>query len=214
MPDRLQEALKHQYVYVPRGKTKDTIGPGKLLGLAVARAHRGRLTVVAPQRHSATHHTELAKLEIVTERSGHVNDGGVVLAWCPTHRAMEKVHHLEKSVVVLVEWIPGEFEAWAKLNEAYNVVTNEVMEAGLSDEVIEVLERIVFEGYNGWTKSTDVTLTKSYLEDLSKAGAYDRNLVLAYARQTKHESSVERLKKILDDFERKTEASASRRWVL
>lgn len=110
MSDRLDEVLTHRYVYLPRGTTKDTLQPGKLLGLAVARARRVPLTVLAPQKNSATFHAELAKLEIVTERSGRVSDGGVVLAWCPRYKTMEKAQHLEKSVVVLVEWVPGEFE--------------------------------------------------------------------------------------------------------
>jgi hypothetical protein len=114
---------------------------------------------------------------------------------------MEKVQHLKESVVVLVEWIPGEFDAWAKLVGAYNVATSEVMDAGLSPDALEALESIVYEGYNGWTKSTDVQLTRRFLDDLAKAGAYDRELVLAYARQTKSEHSIERLKKILDKFE-------------
>lgn len=201
MSDRLQEALKHQYIYVPRGTERDTLALGKRLGLAVAREHGAHLTVLSVQKGGATHHAELAKLPIVTERSGSVPDGGVVLAWCPRHKSMEKLHHLEKSVVVLVEWIPGEMAAWARLHEAYDVVTDEVMELGLDEEAIELLGGIVAEGYNGWTKSTDIRMTKSYLEDLSKAGAYDRNLVLAYARQTKHEASVERLVKILDEFD-------------
>ena len=66
MSDRLDEVLKHRYVYLPRGTTKDTLQPGKLLGLAVARARRVPLTVLAPQKNSATFHAELAKLEIVT----------------------------------------------------------------------------------------------------------------------------------------------------
>ncbi|GGS10448.1 hypothetical protein GCM10010169_63920 [Micromonospora fulviviridis] len=85
MREQLDKLLRHYYIYVPRGQTKDTIEPGKRLGLAVARSRRARLTVVAPQKNSATHHPELAKLEIVTERSGSPRDGGVGLAWCPTY---------------------------------------------------------------------------------------------------------------------------------
>jgi hypothetical protein len=165
MADRLEAALKHRYIYVPRGTTKDTLQPGKLLGLAVARAHRVPLTVLAPQKNSATFHSELAKLNIVTERSGSVGDHGVVLAWCPRYKTMEKVQHLEKSVVVLVEWIPGEFEGWAKLHHAYNIVTGEVIDAGLSEEASEALERIVSEGtragptasLSGWSRRTSRT---------------------------------------------------------
>jgi hypothetical protein len=215
MSDRLQETLKHQYIYVPRGTEKDTLALGKRLGLAVARELRARMTVLSVQKGGAAHHAELAKLPVVTERSGSMPDGGVVLAWCPRHKTMEKLQHLEKSVVVLVEWIPGEMDAWARLHEAYNVVTGEVMESGLEEEAIELLEGIVAEGYNGWTKNTDARMTKSYLEDMSTAGAYDRNLVLAYARQTKHEASVERLVKILDEFERTLPSTGTpRRLVL
>ncbi len=154
--------------------------------------------MVAPQKNSATHHPELAKLEIVTERSGSPRDGGVVLAWCPTYKVMEKVQRLEKSVVVLVEWIPGEFDAWAKLRGAYNAVTRQVMDFGLRPEAIKALEGIVYEGYNGWHDDIAARMTRSHLEDLTNAGAYDRELMLAYARQTKSETSIQRLKKIID----------------
>lgn len=216
MADRLNEALKHRYIYVPRGTEEDTLQLGKLLGLAVAREHRARLTVLSVQKSGATFHSELAKQTIVTERSGSVPDGAVVLAWCPRHKTMEKLQHLGRSVVVLVEWIPGEMEAWAKLKKAYNVVTGEVMGAGLGDEAVEVLDRIVFEGYKGWTDNISERLVRSYLDDLSALGAYDRALVLAYARQTKYESSVERLVKILDKYDATNVVASAvpRRWDL
>jgi hypothetical protein len=214
MSDRLQEALNYQYIYVPRSKDRDTLPLGKQLGVAAARGHCARLTVLSVQKSGATHHPELAKQTVVSERSGCIEDGGVVLVWCPRPKTMEKLHDLERSVVVLVEWVPGQMEAWAKLNGAYNIVTGEVMESGLDEGTTELLEGIVAEGYNGWTKNTDVEMTKSYLEDLSKAGVYDRELVLAYARQEKREASIERLVKILDDFEKALPNAAPRRLVL
>ena len=201
MSDQLEEVLKHRYIYMPRGTMTDTLRAGKHLGLAVARALGVRLTVVAPRKDSATHHPELARLDIVTERSGYPQDGGVVLAWCPTHKVMEKIQHHEESVLVLVEWIPGEFDAWARLHKAYNVVTGEVMDAGLSAETLKALEGIVYAGYKGWHDAIAERMTLSFLEDLAKAGAYNRELVLAHARQTKSETSIERLKKILDKLE-------------
>lgn len=201
MTNELEEVLRHRYIYVPRGTGKNTIQAGKRLGLSVAREHHAALTVVAPRKDSATSHPDLTKLDLVTERSGYPRDGGVVLAWCPTYRVMEKVQHLEKSVIVLVEWIPREFEAWAKLHGAYNVVTGEVMDAGLSTEALGILEGIVREGYNGWSKSIDERITRGLLDDLAKAGAFDRELTLAYARQTESEHSIERLRRILDNFE-------------
>lgn len=212
MSDRLQDAMKHRFIYVPRGREKDTLALGRWLGLEVARHRHATLTVLSVQKGGAAHHPELAKLPIVTERSGSILDGGVVLAWCPRHKTLGKLQHLENSVIVLVEWNPGAMAAWARLREAYNVVSGEVMHSGLSAESTELLEGLVAEGYNGWTKSTDVMMTKSYLEDLSEAGAYERDLVLAYVRQTQHESSVERLAKILDEFERAPARRGHRSW--
>jgi hypothetical protein len=96
--DIAEEVLRHEYIYVPWEDEVDTVEAGKELALYVARKHCGRLTVVCPVKSNATHHDELAKLPIVTERSGAVVDGGVVLAWCPSHKVMEKVRHLRKSV--------------------------------------------------------------------------------------------------------------------
>ncbi len=216
MSDRLEEALTHHFIYLPRGTQKDTLGPGRQLGLAIARRRGARLTVLSVQKGGATHHQELARQTIVTERSGRVEDGGVVLAWCPRHKTLEKLHHLESSVVVLVEWIPGEMQWWAKLNRAFNIVTGEVMEPGLSDEAVEILEGIVYEGYKGWTDHISERIVHSSIDDLVALDEYDRDLVLAYARQTKYESSIERLAKILDKFEasRGVTHVSSRRWEL
>lgn len=117
---------------------------------------------------------------------------------------MEKVQHLARSVVVLVEWIPGEFDAWAKLRGAYNVVTGEVMDAGLSEDAAKALEGIVDAGYNGWHDDFAERVTGRLIDDLAEAGLYDRDLVLAFARQTKSERSVTALKRILDRFEAST----------
>jgi hypothetical protein len=221
MSDRLKEVLRHRYIYVPRGTETDTLQPGKRLALAVARGHGVPLIVLTPQKNSATFHSELAKLTIVTERSGGIADSGAVLAWCPRYKTMEKAQHLERSVIVLVEWIPGEFAAWAKLHRAYNFITREVMDAGLDEEAKNILERIVIEGYNGWTDSISTRVVTSYLKDLADAGSYDRDILLAYARETKHEAAIDRLQKILDAFESSAtsrsgtaprEFRTSRRW--
>jgi hypothetical protein len=201
MSDLLDEVLKHQYIYLPNDPSTDTIELGIQLGLAVAQAHRAPLTVLAPTKSSATAHPALAKLQIVTERSGHLLDSGVVLAWCPTYKVMEKAQQPKRSVMVLVEWIPGEFDAWARLHGAYNVVADEVMNAGLSDEAIRALDSILREGHKGWHDDIAGQMTRSILDDLAKAGVYDRHLVLAHARQTKSERSISSLKKILEEFE-------------
>ena len=218
MSDLLAKVLEHRYTYVPRGEVKDTLALGKKLGLAVARAHGVPLTVLSPQKSGATHHAELAKLTIVTERSGRVPDGGVVLAWCPRFKTMEQLQHVENCTIVLVEWIPGEMEPWAKVAGAYNIVTDEVMSAQLDAKAQRALEGIVHEGYKGWTDDISDRVVRGYLDDLRDADAYDRALVLAYARQTKWERAIERLEKIIDKYEAlsapSTTAATSRRRVL
>lgn len=94
-------------------------------------------------------------------------------------------------------------------------MTGEVMDAGLSDEAVEVLERIVFDGYKGWTDISE-RLVRSFLDDLAALGACDRDLVLAYVRQKKYELSVERLVKIFDNYDATASAAAAapRRWDL
>lgn len=195
------EYLKHQYLYVPWIEGHDIIEAGKALGLYVAQQHKARLTVICPLKSNASYHTEFAKLPVVTERSGQVADGGVVLAWCPTRKLMDKIHHLEKSVVVLVEWPTENFEAWAKLVGAYNVVTGEVMSADLSAAGMKALEGVVWEGYNGWHDSTAEILTTARLKELADLGEYDRAIVIEYASQHRGQTSIQRLERILDRFE-------------
>lgn len=196
------EYLKHQHLYVPWIEGYDIIEAGKAIGIYVAQQHKARLTIVCPLKSNANYHKEFAKLPIVTERSGQVTDGGVVLAWCPTRKLMDKIHHLEKSIVVLVEWPTENFEAWAKLVGAYNVVTREVMSANLSDDAVKALEGVVWEGYNGWHDSTAEILTTSRLKELDALGEYDRAIVIEYASHHRGQTSLQRLEKILDKFER------------
>jgi hypothetical protein len=195
------EYLKHQYLYVPYSDGIDTIGAGKALGLYVAQQHKARLTIVTVQKSNANFHSEFNKLPVVTERSGSVQDGGVVLAWCPTYKVMDKVHRLGKSIVVLVEWPTTRFEGWAKLVEAYNVISRSVMESGLSEAGTKALEGIVWEGYNGWHDDIARRLTLSRLQELAAGDGYDRELVLAYARREKSDYAIENLIKILNTFE-------------
>jgi hypothetical protein len=195
------EYLKHQYLYVPYSEGLDTIGAGKAIGLYVAQQHKARLTVVTVQKSNANFHTEFNKLPVVTERSGAVHDGGVVLAWCPTYKVMDKVHHLRKSIVVLVEWPTTRFDGWAKLVGAYNVITRSVMESDLSEEGTMALKGIVWEGYNGWHDDIARRLTLKRLQELAAGDGYDRELVLAYARREKSDYAIGNLIKILNTFE-------------
>lgn len=123
-----------------------------------------------------------------------------MIAWCPTRKVMQKVYD-RKSIVILVEWPSDRFEAWAKLVGAYNVLTREVMDAGLTDAAKKALEGIVWEGYNGWSKETDRILTLARLRELDDAGGYYRNIVLQYAAMERSLTSIDRLEKILNQYE-------------
>lgn len=193
--------LKHQYLYVPFVEGKDTISAGKALGLYVAQQHKARLTIVTVQKANASYHHEFDKLLVVTERSGSVTDGGVVLAWCPTYKVMDKLSHVGKSIIVAVEWPTTPLEGWAKLVGAYNVITRSVMKSGLSEAGTKALEGIVWEGYNGWHDDIARRLTLKRLEELDASDGYDRELVLAYARREKSEYAMKNLEKILATFE-------------
>lgn len=195
------EYVKHKYLYVPWVEGVDTISLGKALGLYVAQHFKARLTVVTAIKQNAAFHDEFAKLPVVTERSGGVVDGGVVLAWCPTPKVMDKVHRLDKSVVILVEWPTENYEAWAKLVSAYNVVTKKVMQSGLTDIGMKALEGIVWEGYNGWHDSVAATLTTAHLKELAASDGYDCDIVLAYAAKDRGQLGLDRLERILEKFE-------------
>lgn len=194
------EYMKHQYLYVPWTDGIDTVAAGKALGMYVADQYRAHPTILCAQKSNALHHREFNKLNVVTERSGYVGENGVVIAWCPTRKVMQKLYD-RKNIVVMVEWPSDRFDAWAKLVGAYNVVTGEVMETGLSEPAVKALEGIVWEGYNGWSKETDRILTLARLRDLDETGGYDRNIVLQYAAMERSLTSIQQLEKILNQFE-------------
>lgn len=200
MVELTEELLRHKYIFVPWGG-RSTVEDGKRVGLYVHSRLGGGLTVVCPYRKGVANHDELAKLPVVTQRSGQVPDGGVVLAFRPSHKVMEKVYGLDDSVVVLVEGPTWRFNGWARLVGAYNPVTGQLMESGLSAEGVQILDDIA-EGYNGWDDSTSEQLTLGRLADLAAADGYDRELVLASARMNYTSvGAMMRLERILTRFE-------------
>lgn len=197
------EYTKHQYLYVPwiDDSKIDTVEGGKAIGLYVAQHYKVRPTILCALKSNAEYHDEFKKLDVVTERSGFVGENGVVIAWCPTRKVMQKLYD-RKNIVVLVEWPGTRFDAWAKLVGAYNVVTGEVMEADLNETAKKALEGVVWDGYNGWHDDIARRLTLVRLRELDDAGGYDRSIVLQYAAmERKGLTSIERLERILDRFE-------------
>lgn len=192
--------LTHQYLYVPWTDGVDMLAIGEALGLYVAQHFKVRPTIVTVTKQSVSTRRSFEKLNIVTERSGFVPENSVVIAWCPSRKVMQKVND-RKNFVVLVEWPSERFEAWAKLVGAYNVVTREVMSANLNNEAVKALEGVVWEGYNGWHDETARMLTLARLRELDEAGGYDRDIVIQYAVMERSLTSIERLEKILNQFE-------------
>jgi len=201
MPEIDPEYLKHQYLYVPYEDKIDTVAIGKAIGLYVAGQLGVRLTILTVMKSNASMHREFNGLTVVTERSGSISEGSVVLAWCPTDKAMDKLSHLSKSIAVAVEWPTTSLRGWAKLVGAYNIFTGTTMESGLSPAGLATMDDIVSEGYNGWHDDIARTLVHGHLRELSDRGEYDRELVLAHARRAKGEYSMGTLVKILDRFE-------------
>lgn len=201
----------HRILYVPWTSGVDTFTAGEALAKHVSARLGQRPVVVAPTRAAVSAHKYLAAQKIVTERSGYVPSGSVVVAWCPTRKVMQKVVTQEATVVVLVEPAPTSFDAWAKLVGAYNVVTGVVMDAALTDASRKALHDIVDEGYNGWHDEIADTMTLDHLHKLDEEGAYDRAVIVQFAEMEGGFYSIGKLEKLLDRYETRRERAISTR---
>ncbi|MDK8172259.1 hypothetical protein QP735_06910 [Curtobacterium citreum] len=198
MANDTSEHLRSGHFYVPWSNEEDRTTLGKALALDVAEARGEPLTVLTALKSDAEEHDEFKGLTIVSERDGVIPDGGVVLAWCPTLKAMEKTYQLRASTLVVVEWSSPRLSGWAKLNDARNAVTSELMTSGLRNDGRQLLHEIVQEGYRGWHDSIAYRRTEALISDLRKLGQYDRSVVLAYARQARGRRGIGNLKRVLD----------------
>jgi hypothetical protein len=201
------EVLKHQFIYVPWVDDKPVYQHSPQLAMYLQRKHQSRLTVVCALKSNIP--DVFKKAPSVTERSGSVADGGVVFAYCPTYKVMNKVTRLKKSIVIVVEWPTESYRGWARLVGAYNVVTGAVMSTNLTDAGRKELEGILFEGYKGWHDNIAERMTISRLQKLTALGQYDRDVVLAYVRREKSEDSVKRFIKILEEFDQTQKMTVS-----
>lgn len=191
----------YQFFYLPSSLERDTFTLGEQLAEGFARHLARRVTVLAATQANVSSRRYLSKQHIVTERSGHIPDNTVVVAWCPTRKLLQRLSRT-KNVVLLVEPTSMSFDAWAKLTGAYNVATGEVMATGHDEAATKALEGIVREGYNGWHDELADQLTMKYLSDLAQTGYYDRAVVIQHAEMNGGFHSIGRLEKILDRFER------------
>jgi hypothetical protein len=193
------DLVSHQYIYVPWIDEHPIYEIAAPLALHLQKHFHAPLTVVCQQKSGVPE--LLRKSAVVTERSGDVRDGGIVLVYCPSNKLMDKISRLEKSIVVLVEWANTSHSGWAKLHEAFDVSNERLMESDLNDGARKTLDAIVFEGYNGWNDRISEISTHRLLRDLTDAGGYDREVVLAFARVQRGESGIQRLYKLLDEFD-------------
>ena len=189
----------HHYIYIPWSNNGSHAAASIAATKLVAAKHRLSVTVVAGTLQNVP--DEFSRAAKVTERSGSVKPGGVVLAYYPTNRLMSKIDQLSKSIVILAEWHQDNHSGWAKSVGAYNLVTNEVMTDGLNAAGNEAIDALLFAGYKGWHDAIAVRQARESLTDLLESGGYDRHLVLFRARKARGERGMEKLYSILDDFE-------------
>ena len=198
MTELTAELLKHRAIHIPWQDETPLYQAGSAIAQYLAQAHRVPLSVLCITKSNSP--DELSRVPIVTERSGSLVDGGVVLVYCPNYKLLGKLAHLSRSVIVMVEWPTENLSGWARLHGAYNLITQVEMAPGLSDQARELMDQIVFEGYKGWDDSIAVRITERHIADLQELGEYDRELVLANCRKERGERGIEKLYKILDRF--------------
>lgn len=201
----------HQYIYIPWSKNGSHSAASIAATKLIAAKHRLPITVVAGTLQSVP--DEFSRAAKVTERSGSVKAGGVVLAYYPTNKLMSKIDQLSNSIVILAEWHQDNHSGWAKSVGAYNLVTDEMMTEGLSAAGNEAIDALLSAGYKGWHDAIAVRQARDALDELLQSGGYDRHVVLFRARKSRGESGISKLYSILDQFETKNtiEADGSRR---
>lgn len=202
MATDLSNLDEQRLLYVPWAPGIDTFTLGESLAKDLAGRLRTRATVLAATQASVARRRWLASQTVVTERSGYVPHGAVVVAWCPTPKLMQRLDIRKARAVILIEPAMTRFDAWAKLVGAQNALTREVMDARLTHAAEEALAGIVWEGYNGWHDEIAEKLTLSRLRELHDTGCYDRGVVRQYAEMNDRLHSIGTLEKLLDKFEK------------
>lgn len=180
----------------------DGVKLGKALATRLASNSRKPLIVLAAQKQNVSHHPELSGLQVVTERVGHIQDGkSVVLALCPSYKAMDKLNGLSHTTTVLVDWPGTDFSAWAKLANAVDIESGMRLSTGMPESAQSLLVRIDEEGYNGWSDDISRKLTVAHLKSLDDLGHYDPDILLEYVRGKSGSHRLSALKRILTKFE-------------
>ncbi len=192
--------LGHDHLYLPWVPEKPVYQAAVPLTTRLHAHHPGRpLTVVCPQSRHAP--VRLVGATVVTEREGAVQDGGVVLVYRPTYRLVRKFAQLTDSIVVLVEWQEPSFEGWARSVGAFNVVSGRVEGPRMSETGRRCIDDVIAYGDRGWQDEPARHATEVELRKLQKAGLYDRELILALARNVRGESAIVTLSRLMDQVE-------------
>lgn len=195
LPERL---LAHDRLYIPWDAQRPLHEIGAPLAQRLHEHHGSPVTVVCPEASNAP--IRLASAAVVTERDGVVAEGGIVLAYCPTHRLARKFIRLRHSVVIVVEWSHASYLGWARLTEAYNVVTGEVHSTGLSPAGRRAVDQIIACGDLSWTDAPARTRAARCLDTLTALGEYSPDVIVACARDRWGESPIGSLEKLLAEY--------------
>lgn len=199
MKDIHPQYLRQRNIYVPFKPEEESLELGKLIAQYNANERRLQLTVVAESRQSAEA-SELGDAEIVTERRGQVSDGGVVLAWCPTHKTMRLLDELQDSIVVVVEFAEPSLKGWAKDVGAYNVFAQSVMTSKITDAGAELITQITTHGYKGWKTDSARAATMELLRELDDIGELEPPVLLERARRAGRGRFQDNLKVVVREY--------------
>lgn len=190
------EVLKHRTFYFSwddaqgysEEPTRFAVALSKNLGLS--------LTVVVATKPDIP--DELSRVGYVTERSHHLSAGeSVVLLLYPTRKLLYRPWGRAAKIVV-AEWFSDPLEVWAARHDGYDVRTGRAMSLDISDHVIELYERIVWNGNNSWFDKAGQRDALRDLRELKARGELDKDELIGYLLGRKSLRALEQLEKLID----------------
>lgn len=153
---------------------------GVQLAVAEVGHPAGRRKVVAVNHQQAVRYTPTLEryakaADVVTPRSRRGARGDVV-AYVPDWKLLDlAVTSAQGGSLAVIEDFTTSLRGWAQAVGAWNLVARQPTPDPASDEDREAIERIHFEGNNGWSRhySSARTMTQHLLRDLVDAGRVD-----------------------------------------
>lgn len=195
LPDRL---LAEKNFYIPWNAERPVYTLGLPLARRLQEVDDRPITVVCPDASNAP--VRAVATSVVTEREGTVVDGGIVLAYCPSHQLARKFVHLENSLIIVAEWRKASFLGWARLVGAHNVVTGELLSDGLSADGRRAVDQIVACGDLSWTDAPARSTVNSCLDRLTALDELAPEVIVARARHEWGANPARALGSILTEY--------------